>query len=101
MKSKKLSDLLFKAKPHFRTLKEELAMPQKIGHILAVECYEGTEHMETLFVEHIDVCNSHTAVHFSRNYFEIYPFKAEAKIVLPTKVRIYYENNTSFEITRL
>ena len=101
MKSKKLSDLLFKPKVRFRTLKEELAMPQKIGHILAIECYEGTEHVETFFVDNIDICKSHTVLFFSGRYFEVYPVSMDAITMSPAKVRVWYKNNTSFEITRL
>jgi hypothetical protein len=102
-KSKRLSDLLFdkpaKVKWKYPTL--SLNKPIPIGHLLAVMCYKGQEHIETLFIDHIDVCKSHTVFGFNKNYQEILCFGVDYSITTLFGATVYYNNDTSIDIIRI
>ena len=72
-----------------------------IGSTVAIKVFIGNECQDMLFADHIDVCKSHTTVHYSRNCIEVYPVRRLRAEVRQNTTTVYYENNTSFEIIRL
>ena len=102
-KSKRLSDLLFDkpAKGKIEYSKLNLNKPIPVGHLLAVMCYDGEEHKETLFIDHIDVCKSHTVFIFNKNYQETLCFAVDYSITTIFGAKVYYKNDTSIDIIRI
>jgi hypothetical protein len=102
-KSKKLSDILFNkpAKVKIVYPKINFNKPIPIGHLLAVICFKGQEHEETLFIDNIDVCKSHTMFIFNKNHIEILPLSVDYTITDKWGARVYYKNETSIEIIRI
>jgi hypothetical protein len=100
--SNKLSDLLFNNPAKVKGLpKINLNKPIPIGHLLAVMCYDGEEHKETLFIDHIDVCKSHTVFVFNKDYHETLYFGVDYSITTLYNTRVFYDNDTSIDIIRI
>jgi hypothetical protein len=97
-KSQKLSDLLFN-KP--AKGKINLSKPIPIGHLLAVNIYDEAIFRDTLFLDHIDVCHSHTVFIFGRACSEILPFNVNFTITNPYSTRVFYQNGVNLEIIRI
>jgi hypothetical protein len=107
----KISDLIHPKKEFKQLLRaSELARVRKkdkffashIGHLLAVMCYdENDNHLETLFVDHIDVRGSHTVIVFDKDYFEYLPFSVGWLEVAENRLKIGYKNKTSIEVIRI
>lgn len=101
-KSKRLSDLLFDKPAKVKDFaKLNLTKPVPIGHLLAVMCYDGEEHRETLFIDHIDVCKSHTVFVFNKDWIEILNFAVDYTITTIFGAKVYYNNDTSIDIIRI
>lgn len=101
-KSQKLSDLLFNKPAKEKSVpKINLNKPIPIGHLLAVTCYDGEEHKETLFIDHIDVCKSHTVFVFNKDWIEILYFAVDYTITTIFGAKVHYKNDTSIEIIRI
>jgi hypothetical protein len=100
--NKKLSALLFNKPPkvkEYSKLNLDKSIP--VGHLLAVMCYDEGEHKETLFLDHIDVCKSHTVFGFNKNYQEVLNFAVDYSITTVFGATVYYKNNTNIEIIRI
>jgi hypothetical protein len=97
-KSQKLSDLLFN-KPDKGKI--NLNKPVPIGHLLAVMCYDEGEHKETLFLDHIDVCKSHTVFVFNKEWIETLYFAVDYTVTTIFGAEVYYKNNTKIEIIKI
>jgi hypothetical protein len=97
-KSQKLSDLLFN-KP--AKGKINLNKPIPIGHLLAVMCYDKEEHKETLFIDNIDVCKSHTVFVFNKDWIETLYFAVDYSITTIFGAKVFYKNDTSIDIIRI
>lgn len=76
-------------------------VPPPIGHYLAVMFFESLEHVGTLFMDNVDVCQSYTAFHIGRNRLEIYPVELESHSIDLSRATFYYKNNTSIQIIRI
>jgi len=110
-KTKRISDLLKREsdhamftrvaqkarKPRSRITKE----PPPIGHILAVMLFIGTQHEETLFVDHVDICERYTMFHLDRTHLEYYPEEVESVNIDLGRAWVYYKNDTSIQIIRI
>lgn len=101
--NRKLSDLLFGKTPKVISapVKINLNKPIPVGHLLAVNCYDEGIHIDTLFIDHIDVCHSHTLFVFNKNYLEILPFNLNYTITNPYSTRVFYQNGANIEIIRI
>lgn len=102
-KNKRLSDLLFNkpTKVKIDYPKLNLKKPIPVGHLLAVNCYDEGVFKDVLFVDHIDVCKSHTVFYFSRDYFEWVWFWVARIEQNPYSTEVFYNNDTSIEIIKI
>ena len=102
-KSKTLSDLLFNkpAKVKIEYPKINYNKPIPLGHLLAVNCYDKEEPIETLFIDNIDVCKSHTVFIFNKDYQEVLYFAVEYIITTLFGANVFYKNDTSIEIIKI
>ena len=75
--------------------------PIPIGHHLAIKIYKKGLFLDTLFVDGIDICTSHTMIHFNKRLMEAYPVKMTHNIFEFNKLTVWYENNTEFEVVRI
>jgi hypothetical protein len=98
-KSVKFSDIM-PAKA-IKWAKVNLNKPIKIGHLLAVMCYDKGEHLETLFIDQIDVCKSATVFIFNKDYFETLYFSVDYMNTYLWGAEVVYNNGAKIEIIRI
>lgn len=75
--------------------------PIPIGHIFALHVHYKGEYIDTLFVDHVDICGSHTTIHFNDRLMEVYPQRLSHTIFTIGGLWAFYENNTEIEIIRI
>ena len=75
--------------------------PIPLGHLLAVNIYKEGIYQDVLFVDHIDVCDSHTVLHYNDRLMEAYPVRRSHSVRGRYSDWVFYENNTEFEIIRI
>lgn len=75
--------------------------PIPIGHQLAIKVYQKGIYLDVLFADHINICGSHTMIHYNDRAMECYPVKRINEIVSIDNIWVFYENNTEFEIIRI
>ena len=101
-RSKRLSDLLFDKPAKVKDFaKLDLTKPVPVGHLLAVMCYDNGLHLETLFIDHIDVVDSHTVFHFNKHYSETLCFERSYSISTIFGAEVWYKNGASIDIIRI
>lgn len=84
-----------------RRKREREPQAPPIGHYLAVMVYEGEEHLETLFIEHLDISGRHTVFHFTKSHIEVFPAEVESMNIGQEIATVFYKNNTSLQIMRI
>jgi hypothetical protein len=100
--SKKLSDLLFSKPTKVKEYpKLNLNKPIPVGHLLAVMCYDNGLHLETLFIDNIDIVNSHTVFHFNKYYSETLCFDVMYSLSTVFGAEVWYKNGASINIIRI
>jgi hypothetical protein len=103
MKSRSLFNIIngIATKPAKEKNKRIVFKPVPIGYIFALKAYYKGEYLDTLFADHIDICRSHTVIHFNNRLMEVYPQKLSHTIYETGRLWAFYENNTEIEITRI
>lgn len=101
--NKKLSDILFGKTPTVVSapVKINLNKPIPIGHLLAVNIYDEAIFQEMLFLDHIDICHSHTSFIFNKGCIEVLPFNVNYTITDPYSTRVFYQNGVNIEIIKI
>lgn len=61
----------------------------------------GAEHLETLFVDNIDVGQRYTVIHYDRSHVEHYLVELESENIDLSGAWFFYKNNTSIHVTRI
>jgi hypothetical protein len=75
--------------------------PPPIGHHLAVNIFSGGEFLDTLFVDNVDICRSHTVIFYDKNIIEVYVAPLESMLINTTSALFFYKNNTYLEVVRI
>ena len=93
---------LLRASETARARKKENLLQSHIGHILAVSFYdENDEWIETAFIDHIDICRTFTVICFDKDCAEWLYWKLDYISFVENRLKVYYQNKTSIEITRI
>ena len=72
-----------------------------IGHYLAVFFFFAQEFIDMLFIDHLDVSETHTVLQIDRDHLEVYPVALESIDINMGMHRFYYKNNTYIEVIRV
>ena len=72
-----------------------------MSRVLALKVFVESFFQELFFVDYVDVCQSHTTIHHSKDAIEVYPVSLLRFETRHNTTTVFYENDTSFEIIRL
>ena len=72
-----------------------------IGRMVGINVFEGSDYRGLFFADCIDVCRSHTTIHWAKNKIEVYTERPQRIETRHGRTTVYYRNNTSLEIIRL
>ena len=100
MKSRSLFDVINGHKKPAKAKKLHFK-PVAVGHLLAIKVYKKGIYLDVIFADHIDICGSHTMIHYNERAMEEHPYRLLYSVIEPNAINVIYENETEFQIIRI